>query len=261
MLRFAHISFRTAMLAALGMILTAAVLPAAVAVADDALPAAREVVDRFVAAAGGKERLMARQFLTTTGTFAIPAQGLQGKLEVHTKAPDLMAMSVEIPGYGKIRSGYDGNTGWMVDPAMGAQVMADEPLAQMRDQANFWGSLYRDEDYRSLTVVGRSEFQGTACWELAVVTRNGMESMQYFAIDSGLLLGMQQTQHTPMGAIPSTTVLKDYREVDGVLVPMVMEQSMMGMTQVMTIESVSFEPIPAEVFALPADIAALVDKE
>ena len=204
---------------------------------------------------------MARQFLSTTGTFAIPAQGLQGKLEVLTKAPDLMAMSVEIPGYGKIRSGYSGHTGWMIDPAMGAQVMADEPLAQMRDQANFWGALYRDEDYKSLTVVGRTEFQDTPCWELAVVTRNGMESQQYFAIDSGLLLGMQQTQHTPMGAIPSTTVLKDYREVDGVMVAMVMEQSMMGMAQVMTIESVSFEPIADEAFALPADITALVDKE
>jgi outer membrane lipoprotein-sorting protein len=245
---------RTAMALVLG--LTAMLLVTPAAAAD--LPTAREVVDRFVAATGG-ELLLKRQSMTSHSTLKIPAQGLEGTVKTWIQAPDRMAMEMEIPGYGKVRTGYDGQVGWMVDPAMGAQLLTDKSLAQLGDQSNFYGQLYRPEDLESLTMVGVADFQGTACHEVRVVTGNGLEAQHFFAVDSGLLVGMQQTQHTPMGAIPSTTALKEYREFDGVQMATLMEQSMMGMQQIVTIDAVSFEPIDAAVFALPVDIEALLE--
>ena len=64
-----------------------------------------------------------------------------------------------------------------------------------------------------------------------------------------------------MGDIPTVTAIKEYREFEGIKMAAVTEQSMMGMTQVITIESVSFAPIDDAVFALPAEIAALVKTE
>lgn len=249
----------TSRLAAFGLAWILLLGAAATAPAAEELPSAREVVDRFVAAIGGAERMLERTAATLTGTFAVPAQGLQGKLQIWTAAPDLMLMEVEIPGYGKIRSGHDGSVGWMVDPAMGAQVLADKSLDQTRDQANFHSLLYRPGDYTSLEVVGRTDFQGTPCYELAVVSKSGLASQQYFAVDSGLLVGTTQKQYTPMGEIPSTTALKDYREFAGLKIATVMEQSMMGMQQVVTIESVTYEPLDAAIFALPAAVASLVE--
>lgn len=243
---------------ALTLVVMAIALPVASVAAD--LPEAREVVDRYVAVIGGAERFLQHETVTTNGTFAMPAMGLQGTLSIWNQAPDKMLMEMEIPGYGKVRSGYDGEIGWMIDPAMGAQVLTNESLAQLRDEANFCGRLYRPADYSSLTVTGKAEFDSVACYQLAVVTTNGLESQQFFAVDSGLLVGVQQDQHTPMGKVPSTTVNKEYRDFDGLKIPAVIEQSTMGMQQVITIETVSFAPIDPAVFALPAEIAALVQE-
>lgn len=229
-------------------------------VAAEALPEARAIVERFHAAINA-DRLLERDSMTTTGTFAIPAQGLEGKLTIHARAPRRLSVETEIPGVGKMRSGYDGQVGWSLDPFTGAQVLADQALDQLRDQANFHALLYRAEDYPSLTVTGRSDFQGTPCWQMEVVARSGLKSTHFFAVDSGLLMGMQFVQHSPMGEIPVTTAIKEYREFDGMKVAAVSEQSMMGMQQVMTIESVSFDDLDDAVFALPPDIAALVESD
>jgi hypothetical protein len=228
------------------------------AASAEALPEARTIVDRFLAAVGA-ERLLERNSMTSSGTFTIPGQGLEGKLTIYAQAPRRISVETEIPGIGKMRSGFDGAVGWSVDPFTGAQLLADQALDQMRDQANYHALLYRAEDYPSLTVVGRTEFQGTPCWELEVVARSGLKSTHYFAVDTGLLLGMQFIQHSPMGEIPVTTVIKEYRDFDGLKIAAVSEQSMMGMQQIMTVESVSFADLDDAVFALPPDIAALLE--
>lgn len=236
------------------------VLPAP-AFALDAAPTVREIVDRHVEAIGGAERFMQLESMTMSGTFSIPGQGIEARLHVWTQAPDRLTTEVEIPGLGKMRNGYDGAVAWSIDPMMGAQVLADASLAQMREQANFFSSLYRPEDYTALTLEGLVDFEGTPCYEVVVTSESGLESRHFFAVDTGLLAGMKQTAHSPMGEMPSTTVIKEYRDVDGIKVAVLTEQSAMGMKQVIAFESVSFEPIEASVFALPAEIAALLDEE
>ncbi len=222
---------------------------------------AREVVDRFLVKIGGAERLLQREAMTVTGVFAIPAQGLEGTLTMWSQAPDRLRMEIEIPGLGKIHSGYDGEAAWSIDPIMGAQVLTAESAAQMREQANFHSLLYRPEDYPTLTLEGVTDFQGTECFELTVVSKAGLQSQQYFAVDSGLLVGMAQTQYSPMGEIPSVSALKEYREFEGVLMATVTEQSMMGMQQIINLQTVSFAPIEPEFFAVPAEIAALLETQ
>jgi len=248
--RFPDSLRRGILLAAIPLLLAAA------APAQDAQPSAREVLDRFVEAVGARH-LAEKTSMTTTGHFAIPAQGVQGPLTSYAKAPDEFVVTIEIPGYGTVRQGFTQGVGWSIDPATGAQILADKPLAQLRDQADYDAMLYRDEDFESLTLVGAAEFQGTPCWQIAVVSDAGLEAQHYFAKDTGLLVGMEADQHTPMGTIPSTTVIKEYQDFGGVKIAARSEQSMMGMQQVLTIESVSFEPLGDEVFALPPEIAAL----
>jgi hypothetical protein len=241
------------------LILAACTLPAVTALAQDGLPTAREVVDRFVETVGG-DKLSERSSMSSTGTFAIPAQGLEGPLTMHAKAPDHLLVEIEIPGYGKVRTGYNDSVGWSIDPATGAQVLTDQPLAQLADQANFFSLLYRDEDHESLTMIGEADFHGTACYQIEVVGKGGLSAQHFFSQESGLLVGMEADQYTPMGAIPTSTQIKDYQDFDGIMIATRSEQTMMGMQQVMTVTSVSFEPIDDAVFALPPEIEALAEK-
>lgn len=233
---------------------------AAPAAAADA-PTARQVIDRFHEALGGADRLLASDHQTTTGTFSIPAQGIAGEVRVWTAAPDRMLTAIEIEGIGTVRSGHAGGVAWSLDPIMGAQLLTDDPLRQVQDQANFRGLLYRDEDFPTLTYEGETDFQGQACHELTVVSRNGLQAQHYFAVDTGLLAGLAQTTYSPMGEIPTVSAIKEYREFDGVLVAVRTEQSMMGMQQIIELQDVSFEPFDESVFALPPEIEALLESD
>ncbi len=255
-----HPSFPLTSPRALALLATCAALTlfAPVAQADEATPTAREVVDRFVEVTGAAKLLERYDAMQTTGTFSVPAQGMQGKMEIRAKAPNLFLVRIEIPGFGEILQGYDGTVGWAMDPASGPSLVEEEALAQLRDQSNFYSSLYRDEDLQSLELVGKEEFAGTEAYRVAVVNQNGSESTLFFSVESGLLIGTDSVQHTPMGEIAVRSTIGEYEEFEGVMMPTRTEQTMMGMQQVMVIESVSFEAIADSVFALPEAVAGLV---
>ena len=83
---------------------------------------------------------------------------------------------------------------------------------------------------------------------------------QYFTVESGLMIGRDAVQKTPMGDIPVTSTISEYKEFAGTMIPTRTADSMMGMQQIVTIDDVSFEPVADDVFALPAAVAALVEK-
>jgi zinc protease len=227
--------------------------------AEQALPTAREVIDRFVEVTGAKKALTEHSSMTTTGAFSMPAQGMSGKMTIQAKAPNLFLLTITIEGFGEMQQGYDGEVGWSMDPMSGPQLAEAEVLAQMKDQSNFHAMLYRDEDVQSMELTGTQEFNGKQAYRVVVVSGNGTESTLYFDVESGLLIGNEAVQHTAMGSIPTSTVIAEYGDFDGVKMPIRTEQSMMGLQQVLTIDAVSFEDIDEAVFALPAAVAGLVE--
>jgi hypothetical protein len=238
--------------------LFAAATPAA---ADDHLPTAREVVDRYVEAINAREALEDVESIKSTGTFSIPAQGMQGELTMWQKAPDKMLTRITLSGIGEIEQGYDGEVGWSIDPMQGAMLLSGAMLDQVRDQANFRGMLYEEDDIDTLEMVGETEFQGEPAYEIRVVSTTGLETTQFFSVESGLLIGQKMEQQSPMGAVPVTQVIGDYQEFGGLLLPTTSTDRMMGMEQKMEITSISVEPIDDSVFAVPAEIEALAEPE
>jgi len=57
------------------------------------------------------------------------------------------------------------------------------------------------------------------------------------------------------------TTLGEYKPFGGVLTATMSHQKMMGLESVMTINSVSFDPVDPKVFDLPPQIAALVKQQ
>jgi len=94
-----------------------------------------------------------------------------------------------------------------------------------------------------------------------VVSAAGLETTQFFSVESGLLLGQKMEQQSPMGAVPVTQVIGDYQEFGGLLLPTTSTDRMMGMEQKMEITSISVEAIDDSVFAVPAEIEALAEPE
>ena len=219
---------------------------------------AQAVYQRYVEALGGRAALEQYSSNTAIGEFSMPAQGITGDLEVHAMAPNLLAIRVEIPGIGVVRTGYNGEVAWSVNPMMGPMVLEGLMLNQMRQQADFKGPLNIQAYIDTAEVVGEENFDGRPCQKIRLVTKWGEEYFEYYDVATGLLAGNVRTQEGPMGAMEATTIITDYQDFGGILVPTRTVQQVMGMEQIVSVTSVTYEPVDPSVFALPKEIQALV---
>jgi hypothetical protein len=232
-----------------------ALAPAAAAAQQ--LPPAEQLVQRYVQAVGGRDALLAPRTTRTRGTFEMPATGLAGELEVVSGKPNRVATRVTIAGIGEIRNGYDGQTGWSVDPMMGARLLTGGELEAAREQADPMAAVRDPSVFTSMTTVEQTTMGGQACYKVRLVWKSGRESYDCYAVDGGLLVASVNTQESPMGNIEVTTVVSDYRQFGNVRMPTRMSQEMMGNQQVITVTSVEFDVVDDAAFTPPAEISAL----
>jgi hypothetical protein len=224
-----------------------------------ALPSARSIVDRYVAAIGGKAAVKKATSRFITGHFDLPAQGMGGPFEISAAAPDRMLLKITLQGLGEMARGYDGQVGWAMDPAIGPRLLVGTELDEVRYSADFYSDLYEPASYTSMRVVERAPFEGRDCYTVQMVRKSGLELTEYFNVDDGLKRGTRMNSTSPMGTVPGVvTVLDDYRAFGGVKMPTTARQRAMGVESVLTIERVEYDRVPADVFALPPAIAALV---
>ncbi|HEV2733360.1 MAG TPA: hypothetical protein VGV85_00930 [Longimicrobiaceae bacterium] len=221
------------------------------------LPPARQVLDRYVEAMGGREAISRQKFRTMDTEMSMPAMGMNMTVKTVAAAPDRMVTTAEMPGAGAIRSGYDGSVGWQVNPMTGPSLLSGAELEQSAQMADFHAPLNYDKQYRSMETTERTELNGRPCYRVKLTTASGRESWQCFDTETGLMVATGGKQESQMGSIEVTSLLSDYREFDGVKMPTRSTTKMMGQDMTATVKSVSHAPVDAAVFALPAEIQVL----
>lgn len=227
--------------------------------AGDKLPAAKKVVKKFTKAIGGKKAVLATDQVMIQGKLEIPSQGLSGNLVVKSMAPNYLAIQVEIPGIGTIRSGYNGEVGWSLNPMMGPSIMEGDMLAQLKREADFYSVLHSSDRYQSMETVEKTEFAEKMCWKLKLVTLEGDEVFEYYDVESGYLIGTESTQESEMGPMDVVSVISDYKEFEGLMSATRMSQKMgPGIEQVFAFDSIVYSGVSMDDFALPAEIEAMV---
>jgi hypothetical protein len=225
--------------------------------AQAGLPEAGTLIQRYVDAIGGRDAVLRPRMSRTTGTFEMPGAGLRGDMEMLMAPPNRMMSTVTIPGMGTMRSGYDGDVAWAVDPMMGARLMSGGELESTREQANTLASIRDAGLFTTRETVERTEIGGQPCYKVRLVWKSGRESFDCYSTETGLLIASIGKQESPMGSIEVTTRYADYREFGGVRMPTRMTMEMMGQQQIMTISNVEYDTVDAAAFELPAEIRAL----
>ena len=237
----------------------AAAKPASAAAAP--LPAAEEILKRYRTAIGGEAAIRKHTSRVIAGSFEILAQNMKGDLKITAAAPDRLRLTISLPGVGDLERGFDGRTGWSLDPAVGPRLLEGKELDELKHSADFYDDLHDPKNYLSVTVVGQNVFEGSDCYEVKLVRTTGFEYTEFFNVKTGLLAGMKMNATSQMGTIPVVQVVSDYKSFGGVLSPTVTRQRMMGLESEMTISSVTFDPVDPKIFDLPPAIAALVKQQ
>jgi len=220
-------------------------------------PRAQHVLDRFVAAIGGREMLAAQRTSHEHGTVA--AFGLTGTTEAWTQRPNLSASATHLGPF-TLLEGFDGTTAWRTDPSGKLMVLDGKDLERAKASAWFENDRYLDPDHggAAITWVG-SEKDSTGSYDvIEVATPGGKARRMSLDTTTGLLARevLKEDQQT----VEST--VSDWRKVSGRLMPWRTHSAVVGMPAnaiTLTLDSVEVNvPVDAAHFAAPTSAAGAV---
>ncbi len=225
-----------------------------------ALPSAKEVLDRHVTAIGGLDAITAINSMQQSGTMEMAAMGLSAELSMAAAKPNKMSMTMSIPGIGEMQQGFNGEIGWDNNPMSGPRLAEGEELANRKESSSFLESfgVFDPARYTSMEVVEKTTFAGVDAYKVKMVRKVGPASTEYFSVATGLRIGSQTTVVSPMGELEINATLSDYKQFGAVKLPTKMAQSQAGQDMVMTFTNVKFNEVTDAMFALPEAVKALV---
>ena len=220
------------------------------------LPTAQALVARSVDALGGRTAIEQLPARWESNRIEIPAQGLTIAVQMFISGNRIVTLS-EMPGLGTIRSGFDGEVGWAINPAMGPQLLDGTQLQQARQSADPLAVLHPERYVASMQTVEETDFGGARCYRVRVTTPWGETYDEFFNKETGLPQGSVRRQASPQGDLEITAQIEEYRTLAGVRLPRVVRAEMMGMQIINRVDSTDLRAIPDSVFALPPEVRAL----
>jgi hypothetical protein len=229
---------------------------------EEKLPPAESILDRFVEVTGGRKAYESRTSETIEAKMSMAAQGIEASMIIHTAAPNKQRVVTDFPGIGKMEAGSDGKVYWEKSAVQGARIRKGEELPQARRQATMNAPLHWRTLYAKAETTGTDTVDGRPCYAVTLTPADGKPEVSCYDKETGLLVQTKLTLTTQMGEIPFVTRVTDYREVDGLRIPHRMTQSVAGQTIDILVKSVVPNPkLEAELFNLPDEVAALLEKE
>jgi hypothetical protein len=184
-----------------------------------ATPTADQIIEKYIAALGGREAIQKQTTRTSLGTIDVPAMHISGTVMIHEKSPNKVLQVVIING-NAFRQACDGKVAWSDDPAEGLRVLSGAELKEAQRDADFYHALHLHELYAKLVVTGTEQVDDRDAYVVEGTMAGESEPDKiYFDVKSGLALRVMGRRHTPDGDSEVQEDFQDYRPVDGVELP------------------------------------------
>ncbi len=209
---------------------------------------AKDVIDNYLEAIGGKEKFSNVEDRTTIMRGEIMGQNLS--IVIKQKVPNKLKQNIR-SGEMKQTILYDGTKGVMIIGDKKTELDNKE-LEKLKLEAamNF---LLDPESYGvSLELTGIETVDSLLCYKIVLITEEGTCWEQFYEIDSGLKIKEVKEVETTLENFVQETFYSDYKEVDGLKFPFKIKQSFGMQTIEMNISSVKLnEGLDNSIFEIP----------
>jgi photosynthetic reaction center cytochrome c subunit len=193
--------------------------------ADPDAPKPDEILDKYMQALGGAQKLATLTSYVATGTsIGFGGYGGGGQVEIFAKAPDQKATYIHFkdPTRGDSTRTFDGKAGWLATPLT---VVRRYPLsggeldgARLDAQMSFPGQIKK-----VLTNLRASAPTTIDDHDVQVLQGNGPRGLVatlYFDKQTGLLVRSVRYSRSPIGRVPTQVDYADYRDIgNGIKMP------------------------------------------
>lgn len=203
------------------------------------LPKVEELITRALNARGGLEKIKAMHNAVMIGRVTVQG-ALQGSCTVNVKRSNMVRVELSVQGFTLVQA-FDGKTGWVVNPLLGAidpRAANKNEAKQLAYQAEmFDGELldYKEKGHKvqllgreSVEILTKESIEGFTAYKIKITKKTGEIITTY--IDASTLLPFKHVTRVPTsnGDAELSTFLRSYRPVNGVLIPHAIEQKMGG---------------------------------
>jgi hypothetical protein len=201
----------------------------ATATTAEALPTVDQVLDKYVQALGGKEKIEKMTTQVMVGP-RIESSGANPpsttEMQIYRRSPNQLMMIMATPQQ-TITQAFNGTTGWRKFNDRISPMSAADMVGARRD-AIFLKDIELKPQYTKLTIVGKQQVEGHETYVLEGTLTDdspqkkmfGIETENlYFDTQTGLLIRRSMVYRTPLGPLPEVTDYEDYRKVKGIMMP------------------------------------------
>ncbi|MEO6390436.1 MAG: c-type cytochrome [Pyrinomonadaceae bacterium] len=171
----------------------------------------------------------------------IEPDGTVEKEEVWQSIPGKMLVKTTYSSGYVITEGFNGTTAWKASNGKSIELKADEK-AQIRQNALVATSLLTDI-YGTLKFGFEIELEGRRVNVVAAETLNGIRDELYFDHLYHFLLRRESSTPTVLGDFVYRVDFSDYREFDGIRIPVTSRFSMPGVRWTRRIQRVEINPV------------------
>jgi outer membrane lipoprotein-sorting protein len=190
---------------------------------------ADEIVEKALAAAGGRAALGKLKSRYATGTVALstPLGELPGNVEIWNEAPNksrnVMKVDLSAGGLGMVTvdQRFNGEAGYVLDSLQGNREVTGSPLDSMKGGSFPTPFLGFKERGASVELAGKEKVGDRDAYVLNYKPKIGSPVRWY--VDAASYLPVRSTVKVTVPQLGSdveqTTDYSDYREVDGVKLP------------------------------------------
>jgi outer membrane lipoprotein-sorting protein len=209
---------------ATGVLVTTFVLMGAAASAQTA----DEIVEKGIVAGGGRAALAKVTSRATTGTMTVTTPGgdIAGTIEVLNQAPNRMqtvvTLDLSATGAGKmiIDQRFDGTNGYASNSMQGESPVTSSLLDTWRNAIFPSPFLDYKERGTKIELTGKETIGDKDAFVLLITPAKGPTSRLWIdATTYQPVKSVTTVETAEVGPVEQTTVLSDFREVDGITMP------------------------------------------
>lgn len=221
------------------------------------LPTVNAVLERHVAATGGRAALLRHTSMTVHGRYQDPGHHADYETVFYTKGGKML-LKAELGGGKQYQSGYDGETAWVLHPDGKADIAAGDQVKTVARDADMYYHLHVLNYFKSMAVVDVKPFNGRPCYHLKGINNWGKVNEQFYDTETGLLMGYAFNTAWRGGKGDATDTFEEYKEFGGVRLATKTTSRDGDDLTISLITAVTYDDVTDDVFALPGAVKAAV---
>jgi hypothetical protein len=229
--------------------------------ANDDLPKADAIMDRYVEVTGGKAAYEKLHSEVIVVEMEFVGKGIKGAITRYADTSDNTYSSGQIEGVGKLEEGVYNGQAWENTAMMGPRLKQGAENADAVRESVFnsplnWRKLYKAE------TAGVEKVNEEDCYKVVLTPiGEGKPQIMYMSKKTGYMVKTRRTMVTAMGEITAEALASDYKAFGDLLYPAKVVQTVMGNEIALTMISLKAnEEIPKERFEPPAEVKKLMAK-